>query len=320
MKFLRLNNTGSFKIVQFTDLHLQDGSCLDQCTILTMEKILDREKPDFVVLTGDVIRGQKCKDPQLIFPMSILPMEKRNIPWAIIFGNHDDEGNISKIELMKIQESFPNCFSQRGKENLSGVGNFDLGIIDQNGKRIFTLYFFDSGTTAPAYIGGYDWIKRDQIDWYIKQSIHYQQLNNGEPIPSLSFFHIPLPEFNELWDYHTCYGSKQEAVGCPKINSGLFSTMVERQDMIGVFVGHDHVNDFNGELFGIHLCYGRATGFNTYGKEGFSKGARVIEIKEETKTFQTWVHLEDGTIIQHQIKHNPNSSNRDPAVVYVDVQ
>ncbi len=40
---------------------------------------------------------------------------------------------------------------------------------------------------------------------------------------------------------------------------------------MGTFVGHDHVNDFVGDLYGIRLCYGRATGFNTYGRQGFTR-------------------------------------------------
>lgn len=320
MENLKLNNDGTFKIVQFSDLHLQDGSSLDRKTIHTMEKILDTENPNFVVITGDVIRGEKCKEPESIFPMSIIPMEKRNIPWAIIFGNHDEEGNITKKELMELQLKFPNCRSRHGDENLFGVGNFELTVVNGAGKRAFALYFIDSGANAPVKIGGYDWIKRNQIDWYIQRSIELNDFNNGVPIPSLAFFHIPLPEFNELWDYHISYGNKQEAIGCPKINSGIFSAMVERKDMMGVFVGHDHINDFHGELFGIQLCYGRATGYNTYGKEGFLKGARVIVLDENTKAFQTWIHLEDGTVIHQQKKHTPNTNNRDPAVAYVEVQ
>ena len=53
--------------------------------------------------------------------------------------------------------------------------------------------------------------------------------------------------------------------------------------MIGTFVGHDHVNDYQGDLHGIRLCYGRGSGFNTYGRAGFLHGARVIRLREERR-------------------------------------
>lgn len=68
---------------------------------------------------------------------------------------------------------------------------------------------------------------------------------------------------------------------CPKINTGLFAAMHLAGNVRGVFAGHDHVNDYEGMLYGVRLCYGRATGYNTYGKDAFQRGARVIRLHEE---------------------------------------
>jgi len=62
-----------------------------------------------------------------------------------------------------------------------------------------------------------------------------------------------------MWDHHPCYGEKYEPVAGPVINTGLFAAMIEAGDVMGVFVGHEHVNDFHGELLGIRLGYGRGT-------------------------------------------------------------
>lgn len=69
---------------------------------------------------------------------------------------------------------------------------------------------------------------------------------------------------------------KNEKVFSARVNSGLFSAMLAQGDVMATFCGHDHINDFWGEMYGIRLHYGRATGFNTYGKEGFLRGACVI--------------------------------------------
>ena len=81
--------------------------------------------------------------------------------------------------------------------------------------------------------------------------------------------------------------------------------MHEAGDVMGTFVGHEHINDFWGDLHGIRLCYGRASGYNTYGRDGFPRGARVITLQEGERQFETWLHLDDGTIVQKQPEHTP---------------
>lgn len=54
-KDLRFNEKGKFKIVQFTDLHFGEDEQDDNDNLRLMGDILDQEKPDFVVVTGDVI-------------------------------------------------------------------------------------------------------------------------------------------------------------------------------------------------------------------------------------------------------------------------
>lgn len=80
--------------------------------------------------------------------------------------------------------------------------------------------------------------------------------------------------------------------------------MVEMGDILGTFVGHDHGNDFWGTLHGIRLCYERTTR-NAYLDQPFLTGARVIELTEGQQSFDTWLHLEDGTLISDQPEHRP---------------
>lgn len=79
-------------------------------------------------------------------------------------------------------------------------------------------------------------------------------------------------------------------------------------DVIGTFCGHDHTNDFSGTLHGIKLCYGRASGYNTYGKEGFMRGSRVIQLNQGQHEFATWLRLEDGSVVHEQPTHDPNNA------------
>jgi hypothetical protein len=201
--------------------------------------------------------------------------------------------------------SCPMSLTEPGPEDITGVGNYVLRVqSSHNESTAAALYFLDSGREAPTGIGGYDWIRRDQIEWYIHESTSLTR-EAGKPLPALAFFHIPIPEYDEVWDFHTCYGVKYEAVCCPRVNTGLFAAMHEMGDVMGTFVGHDHINDYEGELHGIRLCYCRGTGFHTYGKEGFPRGARVIQLTEGERCFKTWQYLADGSILQESPEHAP---------------
>ena len=119
--------------------------------------------------------------------------------------------------------------------------------------------------------------------------------------PGLAYFHIPLPEFASF-DSSNFTGVKQEGISSASINSGFFTTLVEAGDVKGVFIGHDHLNDFCGELTGIQLCYAGGFGYHAYGKAGWSRRVRVVVASLEktekggwgdVKSIKTWKRLDD---------------------------
>lgn len=301
---LRFNSKGKFKIVQFTDIHWMNGNEIDQKTRKLMERILDWEQPDFVVFTGDTVYGEKNKEN---FLEAVKAVDQAQIYWAAVYGNHDTEWGADRKTLNLEQRKSPNCLTQLGDgDDL----DYFLQIEGRDGRPKWTLYFMDSGfVNSNAKIGGYDYLKRSQINWYVDQAVRIKE-EYGD-LPALAFFHIPLPEYNELWDYCHCYGQKNESVCCPKQNSGMFSAMLEMGDVKGVFVGHDHVNDYYGQMYGIKLCYGRASGYNTYSQEGFAHGARIIELDELSHDFITWIRSEDGSKIIKQPEHGPEKIRED---------
>jgi len=301
---LTFNQDGTFKIVQFTDLHWENGGEDDLKTKYLMENILEKENPDLVVLTGDLIYSPNCDTPADSLCDVLEPINRKGVQWAAVYGNHDTEVGVTKKELLDVQQQSPLCLTKEG--NVSGVGNYQLHIYGANEDQIkWSLFFLDSGMmNTNEQIGGYDYIKRDQIDWYVKQSQATKKQHGA--CPELMFFHIPIPEFQEVWKIGNCYGDKHETVCSPKVNSGLFSAMQELHTVKGVFVGHDHINDYHGNLYGIQLCYGRATGYNTYGKEGFPRGARVIHLHEGSDEFETYIRLDDHSVIRYEDEHMPD--------------
>lgn len=118
--------------------------------------------------------------------------------------------------------------------------------------------------------------------------------------PALAFFHIPVPEVRDLW-YKEFRGEYQEAVACSFVNSGALKSLVSMGDVKAVFYGHDHLNDFCGEIDGIWLCYGGGFGYHGYGRPSWPRRARVISAslkrgKNEwlgVEAIRTWKRLDD---------------------------
>jgi hypothetical protein len=273
--------------------------------------VLSEERPDLVVVTGDVIEEATCSDARRAMRLAVAPMEETGTPWAVVFGNHDAEGGISPEDLMASLDGVRYGLTERGPMGITGVGNYVLPIAAAStGATEQALFFIDSGDYADPRIGGYASIARDQVDWFVRESRALAAESGGAAVPALAFFHIPLPEYREVWSTQVCRGIKSEPVCCPRLNTGLFAAMVQEGNVVGTFVGHDHSNDYCGELHGITLCYGRKTGYNNYMIPGMLKGARIISLEEGKRGFSSWLRLANGELVIEQPEHQPEGMTK----------
>ena len=295
---LRFNSNHKFKIVQFTDVHWIYDDPKSEEAAERMREVLDAERPDLVVYTGDIIFAKPAA-PAL--QRALEPAIERGIPFAVTWGNHDDEQDLKRAELSAYIANKPGNLTST-VEGITGVTNYTLTIKSANGKGdAAVIYVFDSNSYSPIKeVKGYDWIKHDQVEWYIATSKQYTAANNGKPMPALAFFHIPLPEFHEAVQNEGSYlvGTRKEKACAPALNSGLATAMLEAGDVMGVFVGHDHVNDYVVDWRGILFGYGRFTGGATvYHDIPQGNGARVIEITEGERSIKTWIRIKGGKVI-----------------------
>ncbi len=134
-KSLNFNN-GKFKIMQIADT--QEIPAVSPDTIKLISAALDREKPDLVVFTGDQIKGYSSffmgekgkKNVVSTLKALIKPLEERNIPFTMTFGNHDGEaalGNNEQFEIYKESPMF--VYAEPVSEN--DKGTFCLSISDK---------------------------------------------------------------------------------------------------------------------------------------------------------------------------------------------
>jgi len=101
---LKFNKDGKFKIVQFTDVHYIHGNPKSAVSLERINEVLDAEKPDLVLFTGDVIYGQPAEEGM----RTILNLAaNRQIPFGVTFGNHDDEQGLTRTQLFDIIQTIP---------------------------------------------------------------------------------------------------------------------------------------------------------------------------------------------------------------------
>lgn len=288
---VRFNTNGTFKIAQFTDMHLAKDTVKNQVVRELINEILDTEKPDLVVFTGD---NTTMDEVEQAWEMLATDLAKHKTPWTAVLGNHDDEHAVKRDQIIEIIRKQPYCMMREVEEDIEGKGNHLVPIYGSTDKKRVAalLYCIDTNSYSRLkQVKGYGWIGQGQIDWYNRESSRFTQKNDGTPLPALAFFHIPLPEYTQAWESLETkrYGDRDERECSPNINSGLFTQMLERGDIMGTFAGHDHVNDYIAMLYNIALAYGRASGGrNTYGDK--TPGSRIIVLREGKREFDTWIH------------------------------
>lgn len=284
---LRFDKNGKFKILQITDVHFQYDSYRSDSALVMIERAIAAETPDLIVLTGDVVCSKNTKLAWFALTQVLIDAQ---VPWAVTLGNHDIEYELTGKEIMETIADLPYNLTLDGPVDVEGHGNYVLEVKSQKiPDTAALLYFLDShsGLHPDEEMGSYAWITNSQIEWYRNQSQKFTKANGNKPMPALAFFHIPLPEYKEVLNKETTVGIQEESICSPDLNSGLYTAMVQAQDVMGMFVGHDHNNNYIGCLRKICMAYGVTSGRQCYGKIG--RGYRVIELYENERKFDTWV-------------------------------
>ena len=163
-----------------------------------LRETINSTKPDLILITGDLVYGE-FDDAGTSLIALINVMESFQIPWAPVFGNHDNESKKGVDWQCEQLENAEYClFKQR---ELSGNGNYTVGIaqggeltrvffmMDSNGCGAASTESLANGHTYNNYVG----FKEDQVDWFMEVGTEIKELS---PATKISFaFHIQMNEF-----------------------------------------------------------------------------------------------------------------------------
>ena len=283
----------------------QDIENPQQAMLSLLNASLDTARPDLVIFLGDMIHGRSIRGEENVrkaIDAVVSPVAERNIPFALVFGNHDEECGISNEEQLKIYQSYPGCLTVEGEE-MPGCGNHYLLIENPvNPQSPIVLWFLDSGNHAEEGKGTYDYVKEEQIDWMLR-SWNELKTKYTDPV-SYAFQHIPVSQVYSMIKEVpfgtagavTCYGPNMfkwyvadeqyiwaghlgESPCSSEYDSGEFDAW-KIMGLKAAFFGHDHLNDYCGTYEGVDLITTAGAGFYHYGR-GDEHGTRLVTISAE---------------------------------------
>lgn len=292
-----------FRILQITDTQIIDpgqkryAGRIEESEALTDEQLYEdcfyyieeavkQANPDLILLTGDIVYGE-FDDNGTSLQKLVAYMESLDIPWAPIFGNHENESTKGVTWQCQQFEQAENCLFKRGE--LTGNSNYTIGI-KQGDKLIKVIYMMDTNgcwngqsySYMPEF-GEYNQdekmqihpgIGTDVIEWLDANSTQIAETLGYAPT-KFAAFHIPIQEFTAAAiakGYQTGdatsftindptgedFGRQNSKINDGIPTSNLWSIM-KRQNFDGVFVGHYHTNNTSIVFEGIRLTFGLKT-------------------------------------------------------------
>lgn len=317
---LRFGGDGTFTVLLLSDL--QDFQFTTDLVVRGETSVLKDYPADLIVLLGDQLAGENpvlhwgdgtanCKKT---LETLLAPVAESGIPFAVVFGNHDYDAPLSIAEQVAIYESYPTCVGVCYGKDADASGAFALPVYMADGSaKAMELYFFDSGSYLPN--GDYGTVSAEQVAWYNGVSAELHTENDNQALPSVAFFHIPLPEVYDLFtevekgtegalegvgsgagkyylpNYDLIFTGDVNEAPCPSSeNNGLFNAFLENSDVFLAVNGHDHVNSYIGSLHGIDLASAPGSTYTNYGSADV-RGVRLFRFTEHNVRNYETIHV-----------------------------
>lgn len=317
---LNITHNNDIKILQITDMQVIDATQRRTPDRLTETEILkwspenndtnvynhitylvDKTTPDLIIITGDMVYGE-FDDSGRVFAEITQFMDSFETPWAVVFGNHDNESYMEIDWQCNLLERSKYCMFKRGE--VFGNGNYTIGIY-QNDELKRAIFMMDSnGCRKLGVTAGF---RSDQIEWLETES---EKIHSETPdVPLFLCCHIPTRDFIDAYiksDYTNGYdkswnddftgftigtdvasrngdfGSKHEGITAtpPPI-----IRLLKKHKFDGFFVGHYHRINTSMLYDGVRLTFGLKTGYFDYHEKN-AVGGTLIKLNDRDFTVE----------------------------------
>lgn len=253
-----------------------------------IRETVETTNPDLIIMTGDIVYGEFDDTGSSLLAL-VEFMESLEVPWAPVFGNHDQESKKGADWQCKQFEDAEHClFKQR---TLTGNGNYTVGI-KQGGKLTRTFFMMDSNgcgaASSQSLANGHTkttvGFGNDQIKWYTDC---VGNIKKYSPETKLSMaFHIQLDAFKDAYakygyinsrksiNIDLCYHKDEGDFGylCRELKNPWDTDRavwngLKALGFDSIFVGHEHSNSASVVYEGIRCQYGQKS--STYDRENW---------------------------------------------------
>ncbi|MBE7005389.1 MAG: hypothetical protein E7425_14125 [Ruminococcaceae bacterium] len=214
------------KVMFLSDVHIGGGAWSlqkDKKTVYELITMLQKEKPDFVVLGGDNTfavpgpgyRGGGTLDNAMAARDVLAIFEHEGVYFTTVFGNHDTEAfdYVNRVQLGRLYESdkYPHCFFRSEfsdpEAGRPSVTNQIVAVRNADGALARLILLMDTndyidGSLASTIHWRYDTIHPAQTEWAKSEVLALSRaagLPEGEALGTLCFFHIPIGEYETAY-------------------------------------------------------------------------------------------------------------------------
>ena len=277
-------------------------------TFRYVEEGIEEAKPDLIVLTGDNIYGQTDDSGEDWLAICNF-LDSYEIPWAVTFGNHDNES--AKGVRWQIEQVEKSKYGIIKQGDVTGNANYTIGIRQGNTYK-YIVYMIDTNGchtySNPGEGMNHDnvdiklikqeaGIYSDQIEWMKETYKTYtEELNLA--LPTIICMHIPPIEslYAVSSVYFDTYGTfpliphrngdmgiSYEAFG-GFVDGGKFWACAKFINCTDILMGHQHKIATSIAYDGIRLTYGLKTGTYDYHHEDLLGTTEITISKFNRKT------------------------------------
>ena len=295
-----------FVVLNLTDTQLDnkewdEGKITREILEYTIDELIKKTQPDLITISGDIAWAGHTKAYRMVAEC----VNSYGIPWAPVWGNHDNEDGIEYVDTIEeLYMQYDNCIYKEGEKEL-GSGNYVISI-EENGTPITAIFMMDTHD-HDIYIDengneyeGYSKLNDEQKNWYELRAKSMKSLGYKD---SAIIMHIPIFAYrtafveafkqdidpntvtwqdssnDEYWNegYEDSYGVRYEYGGFPPVEDGVMDILEDIGHTKYMVVGHDHINNFVINYRGVNLVYGLKTGMGCYWDQRLN-GGTVLRI------------------------------------------